>query len=136
MHVFKTHDFELNANWKLLSDAFLEGYHVTRLHAKTLARFFVDAPQMIERVGRHLRQTSGSRRGFSAADVQHDWNELRKAVVYAYIAFPNVIVVTSPVYVSVTILTPVANDRTLARYKIGRAPVGTPVTNAHLVCRL
>src|SRR3546814_5417287 len=83
----------------LLSDAFLEGYHVTRLHAKTLARFFVDAPQMIERVGRHLRQTSGSRRGFSAADVQHDWNELRKAVVYAYIAFPNVIVVTSPVYV-------------------------------------
>ncbi|HEY9546342.1 MAG TPA: aromatic ring-hydroxylating dioxygenase subunit alpha [Solimonas sp.] len=116
MHVFKTHDFELNANWKLLSDAFLEGYHVTRLHAKTLARFFVDAPQMIERVGRHLRQTSGSRRGFSAADVQHDWNELRKAVVYAYIAFPNVIVVTSPVYVSVTILTPVANDRTLARY--------------------
>src|SRR3546814_14624600 len=90
MHVFKTHDFELNANWKLLSDAFLEGYHVTRLHAKTLARFFVDAPQMIERVGRHLRQTSDSRRGFSAADVQHDWNELRKAVVYAYIAFSNV----------------------------------------------
>jgi DNA helicase HerA-like ATPase len=71
---------------------------------------------MIERIGRHLRQTSGSRRGFSAADVTQEWNELRKAVVYAYIAFPNVIVVTSPVYVSVTILTPLANGRTLARY--------------------
>ena len=116
MRIFKTHEYDLQANWKLVTDAFLEGYHVTRLHAKTLARFFVDAPQMVERIGRHLRQTSGSRRGFSVADVKEDWNELRKAVVYAYIAFPNVIVVTSPVYVSVTILTPLANDRTLARY--------------------
>src|SRR3546814_12733901 len=62
MHVFKTHDFELNANWKLLSGAFLEGYHVTRLHAKTLARFFVDAPQMIDRVGRPPAPPSGRRR--------------------------------------------------------------------------
>jgi hypothetical protein len=116
MRIFKTHEYDLQANWKLVTDAFLEGYHVTRLHAKTLARFFVDAPQMVERIGRHLRQTSGSRRGFSVADVKEDWNELRKAVVYAYIAFPNVIVVTSPVYVSVTILTPLTNDRTLARY--------------------
>ncbi|NGY04326.1 aromatic ring-hydroxylating oxygenase subunit alpha [Solimonas terrae] len=116
MRIFKTQDYDLQANWKLISDAFLEGYHVTRLHAKTLARFFVDAPQMIERIGRHLRQTSGSRRGFSGADVSRSWNELRKAVVYAYIAFPNVIVVTSPVYVSVVILTPLATGRTLARY--------------------
>lgn len=116
MHIYKTHDYDLQANWKLVTDAFLEGYHVTRLHAKTLARFFVDAPQMIERLGRHLRQTSGSRRGFNVADISRDWNELRKAVVYAYIAFPNVVVVTSPVYVSVMFLTPLSTGRTLARY--------------------
>jgi len=116
MHIFKTREYELNANWKLVADAFLEGYHVTRLHAKTLARFFVDAPQMVERIGRHLRQTSGSRKGFSAEHVKREWSELRKSVVYAYIAFPNAVVVTSPAYVSVTILTPLAKDRTLARY--------------------
>ncbi len=118
MRNYRSLDFDLQTNWKLVTDAFLEGYHVTRLHAKTLARFFVDAPQMIERLGRHLRQTSGSRRGFSAADVSPVWAELRKSVVYAYIAFPNVVLVTSPTYVSVVILSPVAMDRTRVRYSM------------------
>lgn len=116
MRVYRTQAFEVKANWKLVEDAFLEGYHVIRLHAKTLARFFVDAPQLIERIGRHLRQSSGSRRGFSRADVSSSWDELRKSVVYAYIAFPNVVVVTSPAYVSVMICTPTASDRTQIRY--------------------
>ncbi|MGQ0619486.1 MAG: aromatic ring-hydroxylating oxygenase subunit alpha [Panacagrimonas sp.] len=116
LRVFRTQEFDLKANWKLVTDAFLEGYHVTRLHAKTLARFFVDAPQKIQRVGRHLRQTSGSRKGFNADDVSPAWPELRKAVVYAYIGFPNAVIVTSPTYVSVVLQTPVAHDRTRVRY--------------------
>lgn len=116
MRVFRSLDFELNANWKLVTDAFLEGYHVTRLHAKTLARFFVDAPQMIERIGRHLRQTSGSRKGFCADHVSADWAELRKSVVYAYIGFPNAVIVTSPTYVSVVLQYPVSRERTRVRY--------------------
>ncbi len=116
MRVFRGKDYEIKANWKLVSDAFLEGYHVTRLHAKTLARFFVDAPQMIERIGRHLRQSSGSRKGFCSDHVSLSWPELRKSVVYAYIVFPSVIVVTSPTYVSLMFLTPVGLDRTQVRY--------------------
>lgn len=116
MRIFRAQTFEVAANWKLVEDAFLEGYHVIRLHAKTLARFFVDAPQSIERIGRHLRQSSGSRRGFSRADVSPDWDELRKSVVYAYIAFPNVVVVTSPAYVSLMITSPISADRTQIRY--------------------
>ena len=84
--------------------------------AKTLAKFFVDAPQMIERLDRHLRQTSGSRKGFCAEHVSPEWQKLRQSVVYAYIAFPNVIVVTSPTYISVVIQTPTAIDRTQVRY--------------------
>lgn len=116
MRVFRSQEFDLKANWKLVTDAFLEGYHVTRLHAKTLARFFVDAPQKIQRVGRHLRQTSGSRKGFNAADVSREWPELRKAVVYAYIGFPSAVIVTSPTYVSVVLQTPISHDRTQVRY--------------------
>lgn len=116
LRVFRSQEFDLHANWKLVTDAFLEGYHVTRLHAKTLARFFVDAPQMIQRVGRHLRQTSGSRKGFSAADVSPVWPELRKSVVYAYIGFPSAVIVTSPTYISVVLQTPISLERTHVRY--------------------
>jgi phenylpropionate dioxygenase-like ring-hydroxylating dioxygenase large terminal subunit len=116
MRVFRSQSFDLQANWKLVTDAFLEGYHVTRLHSKTLARFFVDAPQMIERIGRHLRQTSGSRKGFCADHVSPLWPELRKSVVYAYIGFPSAVIVTSPTYVSVVLQYPVAVDRTQVRY--------------------
>ena len=133
MRVFRTQDFDLKANWKLVTDAFLEGYHVTRLHAKTLARFFVDAPQKIQRVGRHLRQTSGSRKGFNAEDVSPAWPELRKAVVYAYIGFPNVVIVTSPTYVSVVLQTPVSHDRTQVRYAmlVEREGEGTEIDLLH-----
>jgi phenylpropionate dioxygenase-like ring-hydroxylating dioxygenase large terminal subunit len=116
MRLFRARQFEVPANWKLIEDAFLEGYHVIRLHAKTLARFFVDAPQLVHRLGRHIRQSSGSRRGFSAADVSPEWDELRKSVVYAYIGFPNLVVVTSPAYVSVMIAEPTAINRTRLRY--------------------
>ena len=116
MRIYRAMDFELNANWKLITDAFLEGYHVTRLHSKTLARFFVDAPQMIERIGHHLRQTSGSRKGFNAEHVSRSWPSLRKSVVYAYIGFPSAVIVTSPTYVSVVLQYPEARDRTRARY--------------------
>ncbi|MES0875327.1 aromatic ring-hydroxylating oxygenase subunit alpha [Sinimarinibacterium thermocellulolyticum] len=116
MRLYRTQEYLVKANWKLVTDAFLEGYHVTRLHAKTLARFFVDAPQMIERIGQHLRQSSGSRKGFCAEHVSENWPELRKSVVYAYIVFPGVVVVTSPVYVSVMFLTPESLDRTRIQY--------------------
>jgi phenylpropionate dioxygenase-like ring-hydroxylating dioxygenase large terminal subunit len=133
MRVFRAQEFDLDANWKLVTDAFLEGYHVTRLHSKTLARFFVDAPQMIERVGRHLRQTSGSRKGFCADDVSPVWSELRKSVVYAYIAFPNVVVVTSPTYVSVVIQTPLSRNRTHVRYAmlVAREGEGGDIDRLH-----
>jgi phenylpropionate dioxygenase-like ring-hydroxylating dioxygenase large terminal subunit len=116
MRMYRKKEYTVQANWKLVTDAFLEGYHVTRLHAKTLARFFVDAPQMIERIGQHLRQSSGSRKGFCAEHVSESWPELRKSVVYAYIVFPGAVVVTSPVYVSAMFLTPEAPDQTRIHY--------------------
>lgn len=133
MRVFRTQSFDLKANWKLVTDAFLEGYHVTRLHSKTRARFFVDAPQMIQRIGRHLRQTSGSRKGFDASDVSPLWPELRKSVVYAYIGFPSAVIVTSPTYVSVVLQTPISHERTRVRYAmlVEREGEGTGIDQLH-----
>lgn len=133
MREYRTSEFELRANWKLVTDAFLEAYHVTRLHAKTLARFFIDSPARIDRVHQHIRQSSGSRRGFSAANLSRAWSELRKSVVYSYIVFPSVILVTSPTYVSVVLMTPTAADRTRVRYVmlVDAGPMSTKTEELH-----
>src|SRR5262249_12943478 len=52
-----------NANWKLIIDAFVEFYHIKRLHASTIGQFFADAKAAAERVGPHLRMLVG-RDGF------------------------------------------------------------------------
>ncbi|MEM6996390.1 MAG: SRPBCC family protein, partial [Myxococcota bacterium] len=43
------------ANWKFLADAFLENYHVRRLHRQSVGGFFVDSVSVFDSVGPHMR---------------------------------------------------------------------------------
>ena len=115
-HVYGRKVFDIKANWKVVLEPFLEGYHVQRLHAASIGALFVDAPSVSEGFGANVRQLSG-RIGYEPSMLDEDPDaNVHKLVTHAYTAFPNVVVVTSQYYTSLMILMPRDVDRTSVHY--------------------
>jgi phenylpropionate dioxygenase-like ring-hydroxylating dioxygenase large terminal subunit len=126
-HVYGRQTFDLKANWKVVLEPFLEGYHVQRLHAASIGNLFVDAPNIVDMFGPNIRQVSG-RIGYEPSMLDEDAEaNVHKLVTHAYTAFPNVVIVTSQYYTSVMILMPRAVDQTTVHYfMLTPGPATTP----------
>lgn len=112
MHLFRRRTHDVAANWKLVMDAFLESYHVTRLHAATIGPFFKDGIASADTIGPHQRSAVGRDVDGSAASGG-DWPTLRSAITYTYQMFPGTVLIVSPDYVNLMVLMPQAHDRVL-----------------------
>jgi len=125
----RTHD--VRANWKLIMDAFLEGYHIQRLHAGSIAPFFKDGVSSADTIGPHQRSAVG-RDAAREALSSNDWSVLRAAITYTYQMFPGTVLVVSPDYINLMVLMPQAADRVLAEdFMLIPEPPATEKALAH-----
>ncbi len=104
---------EQSGNWKMLMEAFLEGYHLRTLHRTTIYPFFHDARSAAQRVGLHVRHASARRapRGSDAAALED--RPLRARATPAYVLFPCTVLIAHPDWTSHVVVQPLATDRFL-----------------------
>lgn len=111
-HLFRRRTHDVPANWKLVMDAFLESYHLSRLHADTIGKFFKDGVAAADTIGVHQRSAVG-RAAEDAALTASDWAVLRGAITFTYQMFPGTVLAASPDYINLMVLMPQAADRVL-----------------------
>ena len=130
-HLYRHRVHDVASNWKLIMDAFLEGYHVQRLHAQTIARFFTDGVSVADSIGIHQRSAVGRTEYLARIDHQ-DWPALRSVITFAYQLFPATVMIMSPDYVNLMVLMPQSVDRTLVEdFMLIPEPPQTPEERDH-----
>jgi phenylpropionate dioxygenase-like ring-hydroxylating dioxygenase large terminal subunit len=113
LRLLQTTEQETPINWKILVESFLEGYHIRTTHPGTFYPVQFDNLNVVETFGRNRRLVFPYRainklRAVPAAERSADGK-----LTYVYHLFPNVMVATFPSYVFMTVLEPLAIDRTL-----------------------
>ncbi len=95
-------------NWKMLVEAFLDGYHIRTLHRDTVYRYFIDAASVAEPIGPHIRAVT-ARRTLRDAPPGSD---PRLVATPSLFVFPSTTIVEHPDFVSILTAHPRAPEQT------------------------
>ena len=104
-HLYGRRTFDVAANWKLVLEPFLEAYHVQRLHAATVGPLFADGCTKLDTFGAHIRQISGKVH-FKPEMLEEAGKNIHGLVTITYQLFPNLVIITSPYYMSAMFILP------------------------------
>jgi phenylpropionate dioxygenase-like ring-hydroxylating dioxygenase large terminal subunit len=107
-----TAELDVPANWKILVEGFLEGYHIRSTHQETFYPVQFDNLNVVETFGRNNRITFPYRNINKLRAVPPAERSTDGKVTYVYHLFPNVMVATFPGRIFMVALEPLAVDRT------------------------
>ena len=110
--LFAVAERDFDANWKLLVEGFLEGYHIRSTHPKTFLPYGFDNLNVIELFGRHSRVTYPFQRIQKLAAVPARERRVDGLLTYVYHLFPNVVITVHSRHTVLLILEPLSTDRT------------------------
>jgi phenylpropionate dioxygenase-like ring-hydroxylating dioxygenase large terminal subunit len=107
-----TAELDVPANWKILAEGFLEGYHIRSTHQETFYPVQFDNLNVVETFGRNNRISFPYRNVNKLRSVPPEARSVDGKVTYVYHLFPNVMVATFPGRLFMVALEPLAIDRT------------------------
>jgi phenylpropionate dioxygenase-like ring-hydroxylating dioxygenase large terminal subunit len=109
---FGVEESEIEANWKIFLEGFIEGYHIRSTHPETFLPYGFDNLNLIDIFGRNSRVTYPFRRIRKLAELPEEERDVTGYLTYVYQLFPNVLVVVLSSHTKLVILEPLAIDRT------------------------
>jgi phenylpropionate dioxygenase-like ring-hydroxylating dioxygenase large terminal subunit len=108
-----TDERHVPANWKILVEGFLEGYHIRSTHAETFYPLQFDNLNVVETFGRNNRIAFPYRAINRQRSVPPAARSADGTLTYVYHLFPNAMVATFPGRRFLVVVEPLATDRTL-----------------------
>jgi len=112
MRLISTTEQVTEANWKIVAEGFLEGYHILPTHRETFYPVQYDNLNVIEHFGRDSRVTFPYRNIEKLRGVEPSERRVGGVLTFVYHLFPNIIVATFPKRTVMAVLEPDGISRT------------------------
>lgn len=100
------------ANWKILLEGFIEGYHIRATHKDTFFPYGFDNLNVVETFGRHSRIVYPFRRIEKLAALLPEERRVDGLLTYVYQLFPNVLITVLSRHTNVVVLEPLTPSST------------------------
>jgi len=101
-------DQETKANWKIVQEGFLEGYHIFSTHRDTFYPVQFDNLNVVEYFGQGSRIAFPYRNIQKLRGVEPALRDTSGTLTYVYHLFPNVIIATFPQRIVMAVMEPVS----------------------------
>ena len=106
--LFEHTTFTDEANWKLLTETAMEGYHIKSLHKETFFPYGLDNITLVENFGAHSRVTFPFKRIEKVREIAPEKRRIDGLVTQVYLLFPNASVAVLSKHSNLVILEPLS----------------------------